>query len=270
MDVDHVAFAWDDLDPVRTALDRVGLPCDYGGTHADGTTHMSLTGFEDGSYLEYIAPTAGTDPADAGFWPRALGARAGPAAWCVGVDDVVREAKRAVDAGVRIDGPIHGARDRPDGRRVEWDQTFERAGDRRRWLLPFPIDDRTPRGWRVAETAGVTAVSGVDTVVLGVDDPDDAAALFDRRYRISAPVPIDTDAVEGAAAVVPGYPMALVRADESRLQSVGERPVVVLLRTSDLAAARRAYELTPAVEWGERRLAWFDDDLLRGKVGVVE
>jgi hypothetical protein len=50
---------------------------------------------------------------------------------------------------------------------------------------------------------------------------------------------------------------------------VGERPVAVLLAADDLGAARRAYELTVPVEWGARQLAWFDHDLLRGRVGVV-
>jgi hypothetical protein len=270
MQVDHVAFAWDDLGPVREALDRVGLPSDYGGTHADGATHMALTGFGDGSYLEYVAPTEGTDPGDAGFWPDALRARAGPAAWCVRVDDVVREAKRAIDAGLAIEGPLHGGRDRPDGRRMEWDQTFERVDSADRWLLPFPIVDRTPREWRVSATADVRALSGIDTVVLGVGDRDEAVALFDRRYRIPSPVPVDTDAVDGDAAVVPGFPMALVGVSDSRLARVGARPVAVLLETPDLAAARTAYELTSTVPWGERRLAWFDHDVLRGRVGVVE
>jgi hypothetical protein len=270
MHVDHVAFGWDDLDPVRVALDAVGLPFDEGGTHADGTTHMALTGFPDGSYLEYVAPTPETDPDDAGFWPAALAARAGPAAWCVRVDDVVAETKRAIDAGFAVEGPLHGGRDRPDGRRVEWDQTFERVDAPDRWLFPFPIVDRTPRAWRVAETDGVRALSGVDTVVLGVADVDDAAALFDRRYRIPAPAPIETDAVDGDVADVPGAPIALTEAGESRLARVGERPVAVLLGTDDLAAARTAYDLTDPVAWGARRVAWVDHDTFRGRVGVVE
>jgi hypothetical protein len=270
MQLDHVAFAWDGLTSVRDALDHVGLPFDHGGTHADGTTHMALTGFADGSYLEYIAPTEGTDPVDAGFWPEALAARAGPAAWCVRVDDIAHEAKRAIDAGFCIEGPIHGARDRPDGRRVEWDQVFERVDSPDRWLLPFPIVDRTPRHWRVAETADVAALTGLDTVVLGVGSTDDAATLFDRRYRTAGPTAIDTGAVDGDASVVPGAPVAFVPASESRLDRLGARPVAVLLGTDDLGAARTAYELTPTVEWGDRRLAWFDHDVLRGRVGIVE
>jgi hypothetical protein len=269
MQVDHVAFGWDDLDPVLAALDHVGFPSDYGGTHADGTTEMSLTGFSDGSYLEYIAPTTGTDPADAGFWPTALGGRAGPAAWCVRVDDVVAEAKRAVDAGFAIEGPLHGGRDRPDGRRVEWDQVFERVDSADRWLFPFPIEDRTPREWRVSPTDDVVSVSGIDTVVLGVERVDETAALFDRRYRTPAPVPVDTDAVPGDVSVVPGSPVALVEASDSRLERVGERPVAVLLGTDDFAAVRTTYELTDPVAWGSREVAWFDHDRLRERVGVV-
>jgi hypothetical protein len=270
MQIDHVAFGWDDLDPVREALDAVGLVFEYGGTHADGTTHMALTGFADGSYLEYIAPTEGTDPDEAGFWPTALGARAGPAAWCVRVDDVVQETKRAIDAGFAVEGPIHGGRDRPDGRRVEWDQTFERVDSRNRWLVPFPIVDRTPRAWRVSETPDVVALTGIDTVVLGVEGVDDAAALFDRRYRIPTPAPIETEAIDGDAATVPGFPVAFVRADDARLDAVSERPTAVLLGTDDLATARAAYDLTAPVEWGDRRVAWFDHDVFRGRVGVVE
>ena len=270
MRIDHVAFGWNSLEPVRMALESVGLDYDYGGMHADGTTHMALTGFEDGSYLEYIAPTPETDPNDAGFWPEALGARAGPAAWAVRVDDIVAEAKRAVDAGVAIEGPLHGGRDRPDGRRVEWDQIFECVDADGRWQYPFPITDRTPREWRVSPTDGVGSVSGIETVVVGVDDVDEATAQFERRYRIPTPVDIDTDAVDGAVSVVPGFPLAFVSASESRLERVGERPVVVLLGTDDLASARRAYELTPTAAWGSRRLAWFDHDIFRGRVGIVE
>lgn len=270
MHIDHVAFAWDDLAPVDDALDHVGLPSEYGGAHADGTTHMALTGFADGSYLEYIAPTEGTDPAEAGFWPDALAARAGPAAWCLRTDDVVADAKRAIDRGLAIEGPLHGGRDRPDGRRVEWDQTFERVDSPDRWLFPFPIADRTPREWRVAPTDCVASLSGVETVVLGVERTDAVAARFERRYRTPDPVPIDTDAVDGEAVVVPGFPLAFVPVGDSRLERIGERPVATLLRTDDLAAARTAYELTPTVAWGTRKLAWFDHDVLRGRVGVVE
>jgi hypothetical protein len=268
MRIDHVAFGWDDLDPVRRSLDRVGLPADEGGTHADGTTRMALTGFPDGSYLEWVAPTPGTDPAAAGLWPDALAARAGPVAWCLGTDDVVAAAKRALDRGLPVDGPHRGGRDRPDGRRVEWDQ-FLQGSDATRWFYPFVIDDRTPREWRVTPTDGVTALAGVDTVVLAVSDLDRAARRLERRYRTATPVAVDTDAVPGEAVDLPGAPVALARGEASRIDRLGERPAAVLLGTDDFGAARAAYDLAPALAWGDRRVAWFDDDRLRGRVGVV-
>lgn len=270
MRIDHVAFGWDGLEAVVDALAAVGLDTEYGGTHEDGTTHMALVGFEDGSYLELLAPTEGSPPTAAGFWPDALAARAGPCAWAIRTDDVVAAATRAVESGLPIEGPLRGGRERPDGSRIEWDQFFQGTEDR--WCYPFVIADRTPREWRVSPTEGVAErdLWGVDTVVLGVDDVDDAAARFERRYRFPTPTALDTDAVEGVAATVPGRPVAFVTAAESRLEQVGERPVAYLLGTDDIGGVRTSLDLTPTVEWGERRLAWLDHDLLRGRVGVVE
>ena len=56
---DHVPIARSDLDAATEEFTRVGLEPEYGGTHADGTTHMAVVGFDDGSYLELIS---GTDP----------------------------------------------------------------------------------------------------------------------------------------------------------------------------------------------------------------
>src|SRR5262249_23926741 len=44
------------LEAMRTAFASAGLASDYGGPHANDVTHMALIGFEDGSYLELIAP----------------------------------------------------------------------------------------------------------------------------------------------------------------------------------------------------------------------
>ena len=54
--VDHASVCGSDLEAMRQALAEVGLKTDYGGPHANGVTHMALLGFEDGSYLELIAP----------------------------------------------------------------------------------------------------------------------------------------------------------------------------------------------------------------------
>lgn len=58
--VDYVVFGGTDLDALADRFERLDLPTEYGGEHADGTTHMRVLAFADGSYLECIAPTPET------------------------------------------------------------------------------------------------------------------------------------------------------------------------------------------------------------------
>jgi hypothetical protein len=41
---------------MRESFAAAGLETDYGGPHGNGGTQMALLGFNDGSYLELIAP----------------------------------------------------------------------------------------------------------------------------------------------------------------------------------------------------------------------
>ena len=54
--VDHATVCGSNLDTLQQEFASVGLKADYGGPHANGVTHMALLGFENGSYLELIAP----------------------------------------------------------------------------------------------------------------------------------------------------------------------------------------------------------------------
>ncbi|MFC6989151.1 VOC family protein [Haloplanus sp. GCM10025708] len=266
--IDHVAFAWDDLDDVRTAAEDVGLPTDYGGEHGHRPAHNALTGFPDGSYLELLAPTPGTDPRDAGYWKQHFADRAGPCAWCVEADDVADAAKAAIDAGFRVDGPRYAQRDRPDGAKVEWDVAFQ---DGTAGPLPFAITDRTPRSYRIEPTDGTDVLTGVSEVVLLVDDVESAASTFGRRYRFPTPVAVETP-FEGAAATVPGQPVTFVAPDggdlADRLDAVGAGPCAYLLGTPDFDRAATALSLTDPETWGDGRVAWLDAGPFRGTLGV--
>ncbi|SFG37349.1 Glyoxalase-like domain-containing protein [Halopelagius inordinatus] len=276
IDIDHVAFGGRSLDELRDAAANVGLPTEYGGEHGTGTTEMAVVGLPDGAYLELLAPTLGTDPDDAGFWPAHLAADAGPAGWCLDVPRVADEAKRAIDAGVRVDGPREASRTRPDGARVEWDMCFEgEEGDER---LPFVIADRTPRTYRVRPHPELaeSPLSGVGSVVLAVSDRAATSDLLTRRHRLPS-------AVEAAGPfdefdVLPGSPVALAAAGgdgdglADRVSRVGQGPCAVLLEANDFDAAADRFALTDAEAFGpegESRVAWFDDDAFRGRLGVV-
>jgi hypothetical protein len=273
--VDHVAFGGRDLDTLRRLADAVGLASEYGGRHGDGTTHMAVVGLPDGSYLELIAPTPGTDRGDAGFWPAHLWGDAGPAGWCAEVPSVADAATDAIDAGVRVDGPHEASRLRPDGTLVEWDMCFEGPdGDER---LPFVIADRTPRSFRTTPHAELAdaPLTGVASVVLAVEDREETASLLARRHRL--PTPVDAAGPFADFALCPGAPVALTEVDDGpladRVDRVGEGPCAVFLGTTDLDAATDRFSLTEpspyGVGVGDRRVAWFDADAFRGRLGVV-
>ena len=74
--VDHASVCGSQLEPMQQAFADVGLKTDYGGPHANGVTHMALFGFEDGSYLELIAPQKG-GAVEGSAWAKFMAANAG-------------------------------------------------------------------------------------------------------------------------------------------------------------------------------------------------
>ncbi|AFK20457.1 VOC family protein [Haloferax mediterranei ATCC 33500] len=266
--IDHVAFGGIELYELRAAANEVGLTPTYGGEHSSGTTHMAVVPFPDGSYLELIAPTLGTDAEDAGFWPTHLAAGAGPTAWCIEASDITASAKAAIDAGVPVDGPHEAARERPDGRLVEWDMCFEGTDQR----LPFTIRDRTPRGYRVPKAAQNTSVRGLQTVVVATRDREATADLFARRHRY--PSPVDINGPFSNFAALPGTPVALCEPNggalTNRLDEVGEGPCAFLVGVTDLDRTRQVLSLGAEIRYSDRRMAWFDHELFDGRLGVVE
>lgn len=269
--IDHVPFAWSDLDEITGIFEALGLSPEYGGVHDNGCTHMSVLGFDDSSYIELIAEQ---ERGDHDFWPAHIRADAGPAAWCVRVPDIVAECRRLIDCGVPIRGPFAGARERADGTLVEWDRAVigetEEHG-----VLPFAIADRTPLEYRVSPTPSVAGgpLTGIGQVVLAVDDVDRTVELFQRLYRCPQP---RSAAVAGFGEVAsfPGQPLALTATSgEDWLVERGEQfrdgPCSVLLETPDLSDARAEYDLTDSQSWPDGEVAFFASDVMGYRLGVV-
>ncbi|WP_135806398.1 VOC family protein [Halorussus marinus] len=270
--LDHVPFAWHDLEEITAEFDRLGLAPDYGGVHDNGHTHMAVLGFDDRSYVELIAER---EPGDHDFWPRHIRADAGPAAWCVRVPDVAAECKRVIEAGRPIRGPLSDSREREDGTLVEWDRAEFGAPDERR-LLPFAIEDRTPLSSRIAPSDSVAGgpLTGIGQVVLAVPDLDAAERTFRDLYRYPRSIR-EQVAGFGTVASFPGRPVALAAPDgtawlDDRLADFGAGPCACLLATDDLTAAREAAPLGEPTSWPEGRVAFFDSDMLGSRLGVVE
>lgn len=268
--IDHAIFAWPDHDEVREACAAVGLDPTFGGVHDGGETQMSLVGFPDGSYLELMAPTdPGTEP---DRWTGIVDHWRGPEHWCVEADvrDLLR---RTIAAGAPVDGPHAGSRERPDGTLVEWVTGVYGPRDSRS-VLPFAIADRTPHAYRVPAESVADELNGVAEVVLGVAAVGDHLPWFRRLHDFPTPVEVATP-LPATVETVPGQPVSFAVPDAGswvadRVEATGEQPVAFLLGADDVDAAAATFALTDARQWGDRRVAWFDADPLRERVGVVE
>jgi hypothetical protein len=288
--IDHVTLAWSRLEPLERALAGVGLRADYGGKHANRSTHMGVLGFDDGSYLELIAPF---EPGPPMAWGPHMRGDAGPCAWAVSIRDaadLAAEADRLRGLGVAVRGPMPSGRSRPDGQQIAWEFAFVGEGEPGA-TLPFLIADRTPRELRVRPSAGVsgTELSGVALVVLGVSDLDHGEDLFRCVYGWPGALRQDDRAFGAALAHVPGTPVVLAAPPAAdgpasggaatplaenwlarRIAQLGPAPCAYLLGTRDLAASRARLPLVEGGRWFGREIAWIDPARVLGlRLGVV-
>jgi hypothetical protein len=276
LSVDHASICGSDLDAMQAAFSDAGLKPDYGGPHTTGGTQMAFVGFDDGSYLELIAPQS-PGSAEASPWGKFLAANAGPCAWAVSSDDVQKEVERLKAAGLATDGPIKGSRKEPDGLAIEW-LTAQVGSGTPGSSLPFVIEDRTPRDWRVQTSASVkeSPVAGIDLVVLAVNDMKTSVDQFRKAYGWSEPLTENHGEFGAKMAYFPGEPVLLVAPIDNkswineRLQKFGETPVALLLAAQNFDAANKKYRLSGTKTWFGQRVAWFDPNKLKGvRLGVI-
>jgi hypothetical protein len=276
LSIDHASICGQDLDALQAAFTDAGLKPDYGGPHTTGGTHMAYLGFDDGSYLELIAPqTPGS--AEASPWSKLLAANAGPCAWAVSSDDIQKEVDRLKSAGITTDGPTKGSRKRPDALAIEW-QTAHVGGGTPGSTLPFVIEDRTPRDWRVQVSNSVkgSPLAGIDLVVVAVNDMKAAVDQFRKAYGWSEPLTENHGEFGAKMSYFPGEPVLLVSPIDGkswineRLQKFGQTPVAILVATQDFNVAIKKYRLSGTKTWFGQRVAWFDSNKLKGvRLGVI-
>ena len=277
--IDHATICGSALAPLESAFAEAGLPAEYGGPHASGGTHMAQLAFEDGSYLELIAPqSAGAAALRGSPWAKAMTGDAGPCAWAVGTDDIERDVRRFAALRIATRGPEPGSRTKPDGTVIRWKTATVGKGIRGA-TLPFLVEDVTPRGSRVrpAPGAGQTGLTGIRTVVVGVKHLERAIATFRKAYGWTAPTVEVSTAWGAKLASFPGEPVILAAPLRQRgswvafrLQRFGESPLAFVLGSRDLAAAKARFGLVEEGAWFGKRIAWFPSTRLRGaRIGVA-
>jgi hypothetical protein len=274
LELDHVSICGSNLDALRQDFTDVSLTADLGGPHGNGITQMASIGFDDGTYIELIAPikpgvTAGSD------WSKFMSEDAVTCAWAVGTNVLLQEVDRLKKAGVAIKGPDSGSRKRPDGMSIEW-KTADVGSGTPGSTLPFVIEDETPRAWRVQISASVqgSPLTGVENVVLGVNNLDAAVALFKKAYGWSDPL-LETQKDIGKLAYFPGEPVILAAPAgggwlADRLAKYGESPVAYLMASRDFAGAVKKYKLSGNKSWFGQKVVWFDAGKIKGvRLGVI-
>ena len=274
LELDHVSICGSNLDTLRRIFTDMGMTPDYGGPHGNGVTQMAIIGFDDASYVELIAPIKPGVTAGSG-WAKFMAEDMVTCAWAVGTNVLLQEVERLKKAGIPVKPPERGSRKRPDGMSVEW-MTADVGSGTPGSTLPFIIEDQTPRDWRVQTSAGVKGapVSGVENVVLGVNNLDASIALFRKAYGWAEPI-TETQKDFGKLAYFPGEPVILAAPFNGgwlsdRLGKFGETPVAYLLATRDFAAATKKYKLNGMKTWFGQKVAWFDAGKLKGvRLGVI-
>lgn len=274
LELDHVTVCGSNLDALRQAFTDIGLTPDFGGPHGNGVTQMALVGFDDQSYIELIASitpgvTAGSE------WARFLGDEAVTCAWGAETNVLLQELDRLRKVGIPVTEPKRGSRKRPDGMNLEW-MTAQIGSGTAGSVLPFMIEDQTPRTWRVQTSASVKGapVFGVESVIVGVSNLDDGVALFRKTYNWSEPI-IENQKDFGKLAYFPGEPVILAAPSggnwlADRLSKYGEGPVAYLLGTRDYTAASKKYKLSSPKIWFGQRVGWLDSARLKGvRLGVI-
>ncbi|MGB9235383.1 MAG: VOC family protein [Terriglobales bacterium] len=273
LELDHTSICGSNLDTLKQMFTEAGLTPDFGGPHGNGMTQMAAVGFEDGTYLELIAPvkagaTSGSE------WAKFMAEDAVTCAWAVGTNVLLQEVDRLKKAGVAVTAPERGSRKRPDGMSVEWMRANVGSGTPGS-VLPFAIEDETPRAWRVQISASVQGapVTGVENVVIAVSNLDASIALFRKAYGWSDPI-IENQKEWGKMAYFPGEPVILVAPSggwiSDRIAKFGESPVAILLAGRDFAAAVKKYKLSGTKTWFGQKVAWFDERKLKGvRLGVI-
>lgn len=258
LQIDHVTIAGQDLDRLADAFSEAGFEVDYGGRHSNEITHMSLIGFEDGSYIELVSTIE--PEMDSPWWNGPIHGDGGSCAWAIAVDDIDAATETLRNRGVQTDGPSAYQRVREDGTVVEWDLTFLGEGDPGS-SLPFLISDRTPRERRVQPTGDAmsSSVVGVDTVVLGVPDLDEAVQRFVTAFELDEPTRGELAGLHADVAAFPDQPVALARPRgqgwfADRLDEFGPLPVAYLLGREDDTDSR--FDDLTADSLGDRKIEW--------------
>lgn len=267
--IDHITIASPDLAPQEEQLNAIGLKTSYGGRHSNGITHMSMVSFPDGSYIELIAKIVTDRPSP--LWNRAIVENAGICAWAIETSDVALECQRLLNLGVPVKAPQYMHRQTPTGAQAEWDLAF--VGEHEPGAkLPFIIKDRTAREIRVPRPSD-SELTGINYIILGVEDLETSVNLFRQIYHLDAPILIEEDYLAAQLAYFTEAPLMLATPLNpqtgqlsQKLQLFGDIPIGLLIGTNDMprTKTRLSESISKQTEIVGKEVIWLNPATLIG------
>src|SRR4051812_41720429 len=118
--LDHAVVAVKNLDQAMADYRKLGFTVFYGGRHANGATHNALICFQNGTYIELLAPT-GDDPIPGLLdFSQLVKGGEGLVGYALLSDDLDSDLAAMRARGVEAGPILSGGRTRDDGIRVEW------------------------------------------------------------------------------------------------------------------------------------------------------
>lgn len=180
---DHAIILVRDLDSAIADYQTLGFTVFYGGQHAGGKTHNALIVFQDGTYLELLAPTSpalldSIDPDDRSNFLFLFAQGEGFGGFALQSDDLAGDVAAMQARGVEVQlSPPNGCT-RADGVELRWQSAMLPNT-----MTPFFIEDLTPRKLRVPDDVDkVTHANGaVRTLALRVaaENLDDGIQYYE-------------------------------------------------------------------------------------------
>ncbi|MBK9745555.1 MAG: VOC family protein [Chloroflexi bacterium] len=164
--IDHIAVVVPDLNTAIANYTTLGFTVVPGGRHPIGS-HNALIAFEDGSYIELLAFF---EPNPGHRWYQVLQQGGGLVDYCMVTDNLAADLAAFRAHGLPLADPAPLSRTRPDGYKLDWVMGFSEQEDQQ-GILPFLIEDLTPRGERVPkQTEHANGVTGIQSItVIGPD-----------------------------------------------------------------------------------------------------
>lgn len=181
---DHVIIVVEHLDKAVRDFEALGFSVVPGGVHTGNITHNALIPFDDGTYIELLAPTHNSlrnlapvkdgPPQMPAYLARMLHDGEGLADFALWVHGIEAAVADAVSRGIVMNGPSEGGRHRHDGPDLLWKVALPETPG-----LPFFIEDVTQRTLRApASMKHQNGVVGMGAITIATPDVQARSAMF--------------------------------------------------------------------------------------------